>query len=116
MQPHQKIHKKLVRNLIPAILEKKGIKVITSILDEKSFIISLKDKLQEEVQEFLEASTKETRLEELADILEVLLAIINSENTTIDVLESIRIKKSGERGDFSKKIFLEKTISYSHKC
>lgn len=110
MKHHQKIHKKLVRNLIPEILEKKGIKAITSILDEKLFYTSLQDKLQEEVQEFLEAPSKEARLEELADVVEVILAILEVENTTIETLELIRLKKSHDRGDFSKKIFLEETF------
>lgn len=111
MQNQQKVHNKLVRNRIPEILEKKGIQPITKILDENSFNHSLNDKLQEEVQEFLLASSKETKLEELADILEVILAILHSENTTFDHLESLRLKKMKERGDFSKKIFLEKTLT-----
>jgi predicted house-cleaning noncanonical NTP pyrophosphatase (MazG superfamily) len=61
--------------------------------------------LQEEIVEF----TNDTNEEELADILEVLYAIIDEKGFTKESIEAIRIKKVEDRGAFKKKIFLEKT-------
>ena len=53
----------------------------------------------------------EQRIEELADMLEVIKALAKLENKTLDDVIEVSNKKSEKRGTFNKKIFLEKVIS-----
>ena len=98
-------YNKLVRNRIPEILKEKGINPQTHIADGIEFWEKLRQKLQEEVSEFLE----EENPEELADILEVIIAICNFKDINREDLENIRKNKAEQRGSFDNKIILEKT-------
>jgi len=92
---------KLVRDKIPEILEKKGIKAETRILDNDSeYLSALCDKLLEEVNEFIDDNAKE----ELADVLEVVYAICKLKNYDLDSIDKIRKKKQLGRGGFDKRI------------
>ncbi|MBI2668852.1 nucleoside triphosphate pyrophosphohydrolase [Candidatus Woesearchaeota archaeon] len=98
-----KIYHKLVRDKIPEIIQRDGKKPIISIADEKEYRLKLREKLQEEVDEFLDSEN----VEELADILEVVYALADVEKVTTAELEKIREKKEQERGGFRKRIILE---------
>jgi predicted house-cleaning noncanonical NTP pyrophosphatase (MazG superfamily) len=102
-------HEKLVRDFIPQIIEENGDQAITRILDNEEYLLALKDKLKEEVEEYLESED----LDELADIIEVIRALIQFHTASYDELEEIRQKKLDERGGFSAKIFLIETIENS---
>ena len=104
-------HNKLVRDLIPEVLSKKGISCQTRILSEQEFRPALIAKLQEEVAEYLRSQTPLERIEELSDILEVIFALLTQEGYTIQDLEQVREKKFQTRGGFSRQIFLEKSIA-----
>ena len=106
----EKTHNKLVRDKIPQILKEKNINCFTYKLNKKKYIKTLKTKLQEEVDEFLEASNKKHQQEELADIIEVIHALANSIEISLNEIEITRQEKFEKRGGFEKKIFLEKTI------
>lgn len=95
-------YNKLVRDKIPLIIESKGEKPITKILDAEEYIRELNRKLQEELLEFLQDNTAE----ELADMLEVIYAIAKTHHISIEELERIREKKKEDKGGFEKKIFL----------
>lgn len=99
-----KIYNKLVRDKIPEIMESKGVKPVTRILNDKEYIKELNRKLQEEVSEYLESEN----IEELADIEEVLLALLQIKNISKEAFEDIRKQKVLKRGAFDKKIFLER--------
>ena len=99
-----KIYNKLVRDNIEEIMIKNGAKPVTRILDDKEYINELNKKLFEEVQEYLESEN----IEELADIEEVILAILKVKKESRDNLEKIRKDKVNKRGAFDKKIFLER--------
>ncbi len=96
---------KLVRDRIPQILDAKGIKVQTRTAEQGELIGYLAKKLVEEGQEF----EKSRAPEELADVLEVLYALLEEIGLTREDLEEVRLKKLNERGGFSAKIILEKT-------
>jgi predicted house-cleaning noncanonical NTP pyrophosphatase (MazG superfamily) len=69
---------KLVRDKIPEIIKKQGETPITYILDEESYLCELRVKLKEELREFLEIRDTvdiEHKIEELADLLEVINAL-----------------------------------------
>ena len=69
----------------------------------------LEKKLYEEYKEVIE-STGDERVEELADMLEVIRALANLENKNLNDVIAIADKKNEKRGAFEEKIFLEKVI------
>ncbi|MCD6403076.1 MAG: nucleoside triphosphate pyrophosphohydrolase [Candidatus Aenigmarchaeota archaeon] len=94
---------KLVRDKIPELIEKDSLLPIFHIADDEEYWQKLKEKLLEEVNEFIE----EENVEELADILEVINAICEFLKVDISHLESIRKRKRVERGGFEKRIVLK---------
>jgi predicted house-cleaning noncanonical NTP pyrophosphatase (MazG superfamily) len=101
-----KVYNKLVRDKIPEIILKDNELPTTRILDDEEYIKELNRKLQEEVNEYLEAEN----IEEMVDILEVIRAILEHKGVTYDEIEEKRIKKANKRGAFKEKIFLEKVL------
>lgn len=99
-------YNKLIRDKIPEIIQSKGLKAITHIADEHEYDEKLKEKLHEEVEEFI----KDANEEELADILEVVYALADQLNIDIKDLEALRKHKAQERGGFKKKIILDETV------
>ncbi len=108
----EKIYNKLVRDNIPNIIEAKGEIAVTKILDDDTYKSELENKLYEEYKEVLEASADD-RIEELADMLEIIRALANLENKTLQDVISCADIKSQKRGAFENKIFLEKVIEVS---
>ena len=96
-----KVYNKLVRDKIPDIIYRTGAKAKVHIANEIEYSDSLKQKLQEEVAEFLE----DPCVQELADIQEVILSIATL-NGWDELLEEERIAKSINRGGFSKRYIL----------
>lgn len=103
------IYNKLVRDNIPNIIKEKGEEPITRILSDEEYKKELEKKLNEEYQEVLVASGSE-RVEELADMLEVIKTLGELEHTTLEEIINIANTKSIKRGAFKDKIFLEKVI------
>ena len=98
----KKGYNKLVRDKIAQIIESKGGKANTKILNSEEYLVELNKKLQEEVKEYLESG----EVEELADIQEVLLALVKAKGKTIKDFEDIRLNKVEKRGAFEDKLFL----------
>lgn len=98
-----KEYNKLVRDKIPEIMKSKGYIPVTKILSDEEYIAELNKKLQEEVKEYLE----DGEVLELADIMEVILAILKYKGVSLDKFESMRVEKVNKRGAFEDKIFLE---------
>ncbi len=93
---------KLIRDRIPEIIEEAGKEYEIRELNDEEYQAKLKEKLQEEVDEYLESN----KPEELADILEVIRALASMHCEDIDFLETIRKKKKDNRGGFSKRLLL----------
>ena len=70
----------------------------------EEYVNLLREKLQEEVNEFL----NDNNIEELADIMEVIYALNKYQGKTNEELEKIRLHKRELRGGFDKKIYLRK--------
>jgi len=100
-----KIYNKLVRDNIPEIISKNGEIPITRKLDEDEYKKELNIKLQEEMNEYL----LDESVYELADIVEVIYALLDVKKVTIDEFEQIRKLKVEKRGAFKERIFLEST-------
>ena len=88
------VHNKLVRDKIPAIIVSKGQKAVTKTLSDADYVESLRQKLLEEVNEFL----ADNNTEELADILEVIHALGRTLEAEPADLEALRLQKADERG------------------
>ena len=99
------IYNKLVRDKIPEIIEKNGEKPIICILDDEEYKRELDKKILEEINEYLATDD----VEELADVLEVMYAILEYKKVSTSDLEKIRENKKEKRGGFSEKIFLVET-------
>ena len=105
----EKIYNKLVRDKIPEIIENDGEKPIVRVLNDNEYKKELEKKLKEEYEEFLIAEKKSERLEELADMLELIRTLALLEDEDIQFIIDIMDKKREKRGGFTKKLFLEKT-------
>ncbi len=105
----EKIYNKLVRDKIPEIITANGEMPKCRVLDETEFKAELEKKLFEEYNEVLEASGAD-RVEELADMLEVMKSLAKLEGVTLEEVIKIADKKADKRGAFEKRIFLE-TVS-----
>ena len=105
----ERVYNKLVRDKIPNIIKEKGEIPVVRILDEDEYKKELEKKLYEEYKEVIE-STNDERVEELADMLEVIRALANLENKNLNDIIKVADKKLEKRGAFEEKIFLEKVI------
>jgi predicted house-cleaning noncanonical NTP pyrophosphatase (MazG superfamily) len=92
---------KLVRDNIPRIIRSKGLEPVIYTASTEEYNQRLRDKLREEVEEFL-ASDNDP--EELADILEVLYALTEQAGIDRQELEKLRAAKAEERGSFAQRI------------
>lgn len=100
---------KLVRDKIPEIIQKNDGRVPSFyIASKEEFHIALDTKLDEEIAEFRDAIDDKSVAEEIADIMEVLLALAYSRNYSPEQIEIIRLEKREKRGGFEKRIILEK--------
>lgn len=97
----------LVRDKMPKRLEKLNVFVEGHTLTSKDLINHLKLKLQEEVEEVVNATTAKDVKEEIADVIEVLYSIAKYYGLQTEHLEKKRVQKQAERGGFSKGLFVE---------
>lgn len=107
----EKIYNKLVRDEIPKIIENDGDVPITKILSDDEYGVELYKKLKEECNEVLEAKTQKERIEELADVLEIIRSISELNGAGLESVIETADQKRLKKGGFERKIFLEKTIS-----
>lgn len=98
-------YNKLVRDKIPEYIKSKGGTPVTHIADDTEYWQKLKEKFQEELDEF----NKDESIEEIADILEVIDAICDFKKFDKKELEEIKNKKADDRGKFEGKIILEES-------
>lgn len=99
-----KVYNKLVRDKIPEIIAADNGRICsTRIMNDKEYLLALNQKMQEELNEYLESGS----VEELADLEEVLRAILDIKKVSYSEFEEIRNSKAEKRGAFKKKIFLE---------
>ena len=97
------IHNKLVRDKIPQIIEQSGKSCVTRILSDEEYAAALNAKLQEELNEYLADGS----MEELADLLEVMMAAAKARGHDFSEVEAIRREKAEKRGRFNDCIYLE---------
>ena len=96
------LYHKLVRDKVPEMIMERGWRCQVVELTEEEYHSMLDKKLQGELDEYKESKS----LEELADLLEVLMAVAEARGSYAKV-EAIRQVKREERGAFDKRIFLK---------
>lgn len=96
---------KLIRDKIPEILREDNIVVSARKMEKYEYINRLKDKLLEESKEVLKANTTAELKEELADVLEVIHALIDMYNLPYQEIEDTRLQKKNEKGGFEERIY-----------
>ena len=96
-------YNKLVRDKIPEIIQSEGKTCNTRSLDSEELVQELRNKLIEEVEEYLHDPSKD----ELADILEVVEGLALTHDLSFDdILQAKEIKRQS-RGSFANGIYLE---------
>lgn len=101
-----KVYQKLVRDHIPEIIEADGKTCVTETLSDSRYLEMLDAKLAEELAEYQGSKS----LEELADLLEVMRAVVQARGWTWEQLEQVRHEKAAQRGGFGKRILLKEVI------
>lgn len=97
------VYNKLVRDKIPEMINSTNGRTCNyKILDENEYMKELDKKLFEEAHEF----TEEHSVEELADLTEVILAIMKAKNISKEQVEEARRIKNNKKGSFNDKIYL----------
>ncbi len=100
------IYNKLVRDRIPEIIEATNKKYTMKVLDSCEHEIEIKSKLVEELQEYQETKNNNDAIEELADLLELIYAVLPLHGSSMEELEKIRFEKREKRGGFEKGLYL----------
>lgn len=90
----------LVRDGIPRVIRAAGREPVTHAAGPEEYRRRLRDKLDEEVGEFLDADDVSAP-GELADVLEVVLALAADLEVSPEELERLRARKAAERGGFT---------------
>ncbi|WP_225744806.1 nucleoside triphosphate pyrophosphohydrolase [Marinilactibacillus sp. Marseille-P9653] len=101
-----KNYNKLVRDNIPQILENNGQIGHFKVLNENEYRLKLRQKLKEEVNEYLLAENDDSCIEELSDIIEVIHSLAGVHKQSVESLEKRRLEKLTERGGFKNRIML----------
>lgn len=96
-------YNKLVRDGVPEHITRMGEPFSVHIADEQEYWQKLKEKLREEVDEFIATE----QLDELADLYEVIDAIIAYKQISVEEIQKIQAEKRVKRGSFLKRIILE---------
>jgi len=97
---------KLVRDRIPEIIEADGGDPRRRRLDDAAYEAALLDKLDEEVAELRDAAPPD-RLEEAADVYEVMLALVDHLGHGWADVVAAADRKREERGGFTDRIYLD---------
>ena len=96
----------IVRDRIPQIIEASGKTCVTEVLSLEDYLKELDRKLSEELSEYQQSKS----LEELADLLEVMGAVVKARGYTWDDLTRVRKEKRAARGAFDQRIYLKEVI------
>ena len=89
-----KVYDKLVRDMIPDIIAQNGETPVIHTASDAEYWQRLKEKLLEEVTEFIEDESKS----EMADVLEVIYAICKYKGFDLETVEKLRFEKKVARG------------------
>ena len=96
---------KLVRDRIPMVTQDERVLIQTQPLDDAAFMNALKEKLIEEAAEVEETPLDEL-VYELADVKEVMEALMACARITPEQLKAVQDKKKEKRGGFTERMYI----------
>jgi len=96
---------KLVRDRIIDIIEVKGRRATWHVATDEEYRLKLREKLREEVSEFFENPSQE----EMADVFEVITAVLKERDWALEDIVALQKKKREERGGFERRLILEES-------
>lgn len=100
------VYDKLVRDRIPEIVARDGKRAVTRVAGMAEHGTRLAAKLVEEAGEFRERPC----VDELADVMECVVALCGHHGFTLGQVEAARVAKRAARGGFDGRIVLEKVV------
>ena len=100
---------KLVRDRIPEIIRAAGNTCEIEVLSDDDYKMALRDKLMEEAKEAAAAADVETMMTELADLYEVITALMAVYKISPEAVRSKQMWRRERRGAFRKRIRLLET-------
>ncbi len=103
-----KRYNKLVRDRVPAMLLAGGHNPVSKTVVGEELMAALRAKVDEELAEYDAAIDDDKAVEELADLLEVIMAIATERGGDEERIGKLRAAKTRERGAFGKGQFLIK--------
>jgi predicted house-cleaning noncanonical NTP pyrophosphatase (MazG superfamily) len=98
-------YNKLVRDMIPDLIRQDGHACAVEPLDDATFRCALRDKLVEEAREAAEAPDEDLAAE-LADVQEVLDALVEAHGLTPEAVSTMQRQRRAERGGFARRLRL----------
>ena len=106
----KKVYNKLVRDKIPEIIKSNKGEPYTRILSDEEYKKELENKLFEECNEVKNSKESIERIEELADVLELICCLAKLENKSLEEVVKVKNEKRLKRGGFEEKIYLEEVV------
>ncbi len=106
----KRIYGKLIRDRIPEIIAAQGKAFSVSVLDEDAYREALVAKLLEEANEVkgaMQGGNRDEIIKELADLSEVMDALMNTLGISEEEVQGRQRKRREERGGFEKHLWLE---------
>lgn len=100
---------KLIRDRIPELMDADGVRYAVDVLDAGAFRAALLAKLEEEAAEARAAEGRAEVVKELADVLEVLEALLAVDGIGWDEVRAVQGARRAERGGFEKRLRLRWT-------
>ena len=103
-----KQYNKLIRDKVPAMMLASGRKIVTRTVVGQELRAALRTKIDEEVAEYDAAVDDDLAAVELADLLEVIMALAKGHGFDEATIQRIRATKADQRGGFDLGYFLIK--------
>lgn len=105
-----KVYNKLVRDNIPEICKANGEEPFTRVLTDDEYWEYLLKKDAEELEEVRTANSSEERKKELSDKLELIRAMAEFNDFSLDDIIIEADSKREKNGGFKKRLLLEKVV------
>lgn len=98
---------KLIRDQLPGRMRASHIQVFERVMEKEEYLKRLKDKLLEEAQEVIASNSKKELCEEMADLLEVMLALLKVNELAFTDITQKAEEKRAEKGGFENRIYAD---------